>query len=109
MYLTRELYEGQIMVSQKETGESIIMVPRDHSFFFFNEKVGTKFQIAKQWAKDIHLKYSTSENLQKKMWQMFRVNVKDTVVNSIESHLVAYVGLLAFTLLETHNILNLFQ
>lgn len=43
------------------------------------------------------------------MWQMFRVNVKDTVVNSIESHLVAYVGLLAFTLLETHNILNLFQ
>lgn len=66
MYLTRELYEGQIMVSQKETGESIIMVPRDHSFFF-NEKVGTKFQIAKQWAKDIHLKYSTSENLQKKM------------------------------------------
>lgn len=49
------------------------------------------------------------QNQQKNVWQMFKVNYKDMVVNSIDSHLEAYVRLLVFTQLEPNNILNLFQ
>lgn len=82
--------------------------PRDY-ICFKNWKTLNKFQIVKQWIKGIHLKYSTSENEQKNVWQMFKVNYKDMRVNSIESHLEAYIRLLVFTLLEPNNILNLFQ
>lgn len=40
---------------------------------------------------------------------MFKVNYNDMMVNSIESHLEAYIRLLVFTLLEPKNILNVFE
>lgn len=40
---------------------------------------------------------------------MLKVNYKDMVVNSIESHLEVCIRLLVFTLLEPNNILYLFQ